>query len=110
MKRHRRSIVALGALGAVAALLTAGCTPAEPRSWAGRGRAVEIDAAARAVTLEHEEIPGLMQAMTMRFEVAPEVDLAALAPGSAVEFELSEAEGELTVVALRPAPASDAAR
>lgn len=92
------------------ALALVACSPAEPRIHSGHGKAVAIDVAAHRVTLEHDEIPGLMMAMTMEFDVAPEVDLAALAPGSEVDFRLSEADGALTVIALRPIPAPPDAR
>ena len=84
------------ALGVVA------CSPAAPREYAGHGEAVEVDASARTVTLEHEDIPDLMKGMTMTFHVAPSVDLETLAPGTEVDFRLSDAGDGLTVVEIRP--------
>jgi Cu/Ag efflux protein CusF len=38
----------------------------------------------------------------MTFQVAPNVDLEALAPGTEVDFRLSDAGDGLTVVEIRP--------
>lgn len=88
----RRSILAC-----TAALVLVACSPTGPRDYSGHGEAREIDPIARTITLEHEEIPGLMKGMTMTFAVAPEVDLAAVAVGSEVDFGLRDADGTLTV-------------
>lgn len=84
------------------ALGIAACSPAAPREYAGHGEAIEVDATAHTVTLEHEDIPDLMKGMTMTFQVAPNVDLEALAPGTEVDFRLSDAGDGLTVVEIRP--------
>jgi len=83
--------------GLAAALALAACSPTAPRDYSGHGDAVEIDPVARTITLEHEEIPGLMKGMTMTFAVAPEVDLAAVGVGSEVDFGLRDEAGTLTV-------------
>ncbi len=93
-------------LACIALLALAACSPPAPREYAGRGEAIEIDAGARTVTLDHDEIPDLMKGMTMTFDVAPSVDLASLAPGTEVDFRLSDAEGGLTVVEIRPVGAA----
>ena len=93
-------------LACVALLALAACSPPAPREYAGHGEAIDVDAAARTVTLDHGDIPDLMKGMTMTFDVAPAVDLASLAPGTEVDFRLSDADGELTVVEIRPVDAA----
>lgn len=84
-------------LGLATALALAACSPPAPRDYSGHGEARDIDPIARTITLEHEEIPGLMKGMTMTFAVAPEVDLAAVVVGSEVDFGLRDEDGTLTV-------------
>lgn len=79
------------------------CSPAAPTDHAGHGIAVDLDPTARTVTLEHGDIPGLMKAMTMTFPVAPEVDLAAVEKGAAVDFEVRSEGSTLTVTAIEQA-------
>lgn len=97
-----RPLASLPRLACVTLLALAACSPPAPREYAGHGEAIEVDAAARTVTLDHGDIPDLMKGMTMTFDVAPSVDLASLAPGTEVDFRLSDAEGGLTVVEIRP--------
>jgi len=78
----------------VAACMAPGCR--RETSGAGdtrypiSGRAVEVDAARRTLTLAHEEIPGFMPAMTMPFVVLPPdaALLESIAPGDAVSAVL----------------------
>jgi Cu/Ag efflux protein CusF len=71
------------------------------------GEIVAVDVSERHVTIAHDDIPGVMPAMTMRFAVrAPEV-LAGIAPGMPVRFELEKRADELVVngiEALREGP------
>jgi protein SCO1 len=52
------------------------------------GMVVAIDPARRTMTVSHERIAGLMEAMTMPFEVRDPRDLRGLVPGAVVEFTL----------------------
>jgi protein SCO1 len=52
------------------------------------GMVVAIDASRRTMTVSHERIPGLMEAMTMPFEVRDASELRGLVPGAVVEFTL----------------------
>jgi protein SCO1/2 len=58
-------------LALVGAMLAAACGPAPPesdgKSYSLRGTVVAVDAANRKITIDHEEIPGFMPAMTMPF-------------------------------------------
>lgn len=100
----------IAVLACVALLVLAACSPPAPREYAGHGEAIEVDAVARTVTLDHGDIPDLMKGMTMTFDVAPSVDLASLAPGSEVDFRLSDADGRLTVVEIQPVGAAAESR
>ena len=53
-----------------------------------RGMVLRVDAAARTFVVSHEAIAGVMEAMTMPFEVRDPAALAGLAPGAIVEFTL----------------------
>lgn len=86
----------------MAIALQSACSDAGPTDHAGRGIAQEIDPVARTVTLDHEDIPGLMKGMTMTFAVAPDVALESIAAGSEVEFVLQAAGDALTVTRIEP--------
>jgi Cu/Ag efflux protein CusF len=53
------------------------------------------------VTLDHEDIPGFMKAMTMTFTLAPDVALDGIDPGAKVDFRVKEEGGVYTVTAIR---------
>lgn len=74
-----------------AALLTAGC---EPQGLPGVGRHAahgtveDVDRESAQVLIDHDEIPGLMTAMTMNFSVPDAAVLSRLARGQVIDFEL----------------------
>jgi len=70
---------------------------------ASRGVVVAVDATKREVTLDHEDIPGLMKAMTMTFQADPEL-LADIEAGQQVDFRVRYAEGKYEVTAISPSP------
>lgn len=59
-----------------------------PKLFHGVGKIVAVDAPSGFVTISHEAIPGLMDAMTMQFEAKPATLLDGLKPGEKVEFAL----------------------
>jgi len=61
---------------------------APDRTYAVRGMVVSVDPAAKSFVVSHERIAGLMDAMTMTFEVRAAGDLRDLVPGAVVEFTL----------------------
>lgn len=69
----------------------------------GRGVVRALAADRQRITLEHGDIPGLMGAMKMEFELADPALAGAVAVGDEVEFRLRYADGAYTVTALRPA-------
>ncbi len=99
-RRGMASSIVWASLVTIVAL--AACSDSPPTDHPGHGIAAEVDPVARTVTLDHEDIPGLMKAMTMTFPVAPNVDLEAIAAGSEVEFVLQNAGDTLTVTRIEP--------
>jgi protein SCO1/2 len=77
---------ALAVVGA--ALLAGSAVGAADREYAVTGMVVNVDAAQRRMTVSHERIAGLMDAMTMPFDVRRAEDLRGVVPGAIVEFTL----------------------
>lgn len=65
-----------------------------------KGKVVAVDAGKKTVTLDHEDIPGLMKAMQMEFGVADEKLLAVVKPGDAVHGKLKAEGGSYVVTSL----------
>lgn len=59
------------------------CPPEEERGSAVHGYIQSVDTAAGLAKVKHDDIPGVMPAMTMRFHVAPE-ELAGLKAGAEI--------------------------
>jgi Cu/Ag efflux protein CusF len=57
-------------------------------TFRGLGVVTAINAKARALTINHEEIKGFMPAMTMMYRVEPFSLTAGLRPGDKIEFAL----------------------
>jgi protein SCO1/2 len=78
-------------LGALAIAACSGSIPAPgPKKYPVRGTVVRVDVAERKLTIDHQDIPGFMPAMTMEFVVL-EKDaplLADVAPGDAITATL----------------------
>ncbi|MBL8687573.1 MAG: copper-binding protein [Rhodospirillaceae bacterium] len=81
-------------------------TDAPPKTVAGTGTIKKVDAAKRVVNLSHGPIPAInWPAMTMDFAVAPEVNMATLKPGQAVEFTLAQGQGkDYVITSVKPKP------
>ena len=100
--------VALGIVGCSAqpARQEPSSPPATAR-YSLKGKIVSIDKAAKQVTVDHEEIPGLMGAMTMAYPVKDERVLDSLSPGDEVTATVVSGNGpyflEEIVVAKRGA-------
>jgi protein SCO1 len=82
--RHDALLIAV--LSASALLI--GCQRSQERRFDLRGKVISVDKQHREVTLQHEEIKGFMDAMTMPFTVKEDWALAALEPGQTVEATL----------------------
>jgi Cu(I)/Ag(I) efflux system membrane protein CusA/SilA len=69
-------------------------------SWTVRGIVRSVFPSLGAVILTHEDIPGLMQAMTMGFEAADAKLLDGLTPGDRVRFTVRRAGERIVLVAI----------
>lgn len=85
-----------GIVLAVVVAIVIGCgknhAPAE-RLYDIKGKVVAVDAQKSSVTLDHDDIPGLMQAMTMEFAVPDPKVLAGIAVGDSVRGRIRKDEG-----------------
>src|SRR5687767_3206530 len=75
------------------ALLSAGLLAA-PERYSGRGLVLAVDRSANVITISHEKIPGLMDAMVMRFNVRKGELLQGIERGHRVYFRLAVEKNE----------------
>jgi len=90
-----RTYLAIVAL--LCAGLAAGCHSAPERHYPVQGEVISTDAANKLITVKHGDIPGLMPAMTMTYQVAETKQIATLQPGDKISADLvvSENKGRL---------------
>src|SRR5690606_1941316 len=75
-------------------LFAAACQPAaetpsgEQKRYDLRGKVISVDKAAKKATIEHEDIPGFMEKMTMTFPIHEDWVWDDLVPGSEIRAEL----------------------
>lgn len=85
-------------------VFAAGCQkpagPAQAKQYEITGKVVAIDADRQTVTLDHQDIPGLMQGMEMEFKVASPQILEGIASGDQVQGRLENRSGEKIITAL----------
>jgi Cu/Ag efflux protein CusF len=65
-----------------------------------KGKVVAVDPKKPSVTLDHEDIPGAMKAMTMEFPVADAKVLDGIQVGNAVRGQLKKGESGYVVTRL----------
>ena len=75
------------ALGTAIIVLALACAP-EPREYAVEGEIEGVLEGGRVLLIKHDEIPGYMQSMTMKFDVQKPAESSGLAVGDAVAFTL----------------------
>jgi Cu/Ag efflux protein CusF len=68
------------------------------------GTVVSLEPSRRQIVVAHEDIPGLMEAMTMPFEVEDPAALARIAEGDRIRFTLRRIDGQLRVREIERAP------
>ena len=68
--------------------LTLGCSGDRVSSYQGKGVVREVQSEYGQVVIAHEDIPGLMPAMTMNFDVPDAELLERLTPGQSIDFTL----------------------
>jgi protein SCO1/2 len=73
-------------------------TPESPEIYSGRGVVRGVLPDEGQVTVEHDDIEGLMPAMTMNFDVPDPELLAKLEPGQAIDFALRRRGGLYQIV------------
>jgi protein SCO1/2 len=100
----------LGWLVMVASLALTGCSNNNPagKSVASgdklhevRGTVLAVDASKPSVKLDHEDIPGIMEAMKMTFDVESPGVLQGIQPGDRVHGQLKVGAGQFTIVHLQ---------
>ena len=101
--RTGRSAALAAAVAMALVFAGPGCGGDGAEGKPGHGVVLRVDAAARTVSIEHGDIPGMMRAMTMTFALAPEVSLEGISPGTEVDFHVMEEGGVYTVTRLQPA-------
>lgn len=72
----------------VLVLALVACGPSKPRRYHGEGIVEDVRVEEGQVLISHEDIPGLMPAMTMSFDVPDRALAARLEPGSVIDFTL----------------------
>ena len=89
--RHAATAL-LAALGALFFLCACAAPPA--KHYAIQGEVISVDAAAKMVMLNGGEIPGLMPAMTMSYQVADAKEIEKLGAGDKISADLVVANGK----------------
>lgn len=79
---------------------------AEDGGHAAHGTVTGVDASARTVTIDHEDIPGLMMGMEMKFIVTDPKVLSGIVPGQVVDFRVRKEGDRYLVTEIRPAAVS----
>jgi protein SCO1/2 len=80
----------------------AGCQSAPEKHYPIQGEVISADRAKKLLTVKHGDIPGLMPAMTMTYEVAEPKQMETLQPGDKITADLvvSENKGRLEKITL----------
>jgi Cu/Ag efflux protein CusF len=95
--RVKRTALAMAA----AATLAVGCGGDEG-PHRGHGVVREVHPERSEVVIQHGDIPGFMEAMTMGFRVEDPRMLGGIEPGEDVDFAVKYENGEYTITELRP--------
>lgn len=80
---------------------------ADQEGYAAHGVVKRVDSSNGTVTIDHEDIPGLMMAMTMEFEVSDPSILHGVSPGQAVDFRVLKEGDRYVVTEMHPAAAGE---
>lgn len=70
------------------ALVGAGCKPAPAKRYPMQGEVISADVQRAMVIVKHGDIPGVMPAMTMSYQVEDPKEIAALKSGDTITAEL----------------------
>jgi protein SCO1/2 len=77
-------------------------TRSTPDVHRGHGIIRRVDLEHGQVLIDHEDIPGLMMAMTMAFDVPDRALLEGLAPDQPVHFRVQHAAGQYRILSIAP--------
>ncbi|HTQ30585.1 MAG TPA: SCO family protein [Opitutaceae bacterium] len=113
MKINSPAIRGLAATATLLLALLASCSrpagssaDAGEKRWPLRGQILAVDAAHQTLRVQHDEIKGLMPAMTMDYPVGPG-DLAIAKPGERIRGELVQTGGDFRLEKIFPDDAPD---
>ena len=101
-----RTLVTISVMALAIPLLLTGCKgdeqtkTVEAKQYAIKGKVLAIDANKPSVKLDHEDIPGLMKAMKMKFTLEGPKVAEGLQPGDRVEGHLQVKSGEYVITHL----------
>jgi protein SCO1 len=86
----------------ICAGFAAGCQSAPEKHYPIQGEVISADPAKKLITVKHGDIPGLMPAMTMTYQVAESKQIQTLQPGDKITADLvvSESKGRLEKIVL----------
>jgi len=86
----------------ICAGFAAGCQSAPEKRYPIQAEVISTDAARKLITVKHGDIPGLMPAMTMTYQVAEPKQIQTLQPGDKITADLvvSESKGRLEKIVL----------
>jgi protein SCO1/2 len=98
MKTRRIPRIAIVLL--LAGLAFSACSRPQPKQYPLHGQVLAVDTDRQRLTIRHDDIPGLMEGMTMSFQVATPDLLEGREPGEVVDatLEVSDALGRLTSI------------
>jgi protein SCO1/2 len=83
------------------AILAAGCAQPPPaKQYSLTGQVLAVNATKQEIVIKHDDIPGLMPAMTMSYQVSSPALLAGRTPGETVSatLEVRDALGRITAI------------
>lgn len=83
--------VALAALASI--LVFSGCQQHKEKRYQLRGQVLEKNPASNEVTVDHQDIPGFMPAMTMPYEVKDPAAMHEMQPGDLIEADVATSNG-----------------
>lgn len=76
------------------AAFAAGCQSAPEKHYPIQGEVISADPANKLLTVKHGDIPGLMPAMTMTYQVAEPKQMETLQPGDKITADLVVSENK----------------
>jgi len=88
------------ALGLGALVIGFAAVASGAQAWTTRGTIVSIATDRTSLRIHHEDIPGLMKSMTMRFDCTPK-QIEGLAAGDRVELQFEEVDRRRPILWIR---------